>query len=199
MSFLFDRAPGAANPPLRAWLDRNQDNIQAAVDELAEYVQLLNIGAWGGMRVGSPITVPPWDLSDVWQKVDLFDTARPGERYVVTDLVNDSMTYTYAGMYVASIQAAARIVEQNRGRVVELRLNNLTDGVQSDPIPIGVGRNTDVININLTFMVEVEAANDEYTMEIRCPGDTIDITQWDAFLWDTWRVSPPATNLIGTV
>jgi hypothetical protein len=172
-------------------LRRTQDNFDELLARTAALETNSVAQAFGSMYQRSAPAVP--DILDgVWQTLP-FDTASLLNVGVVPDVDTDSWSYSSPGVFSLSVELNARVVEAQAGRTALLRLWSITeDTLVGGIVPIGLGRNTDVLQSSSTIQAGVLGAGGEYRLEIQGYGSDIVVVAWDVISFSTNRVSRAA-------
>jgi len=183
----------ATNEADIAALDSRLTSLEAEVAEIKPWVATNFVGAgYGAMRLST--SVAGADLGAGWDVLDYVDEIHVTPRAMLLDISTGEFTFQIEGVWIVCLNFAFDHNEVNAGRVVYVRIYDVTQGSPGPGLEIGTARNISVTNAYPTLMVEVNS-NDVYRLEIG-GGDIYTNVVWNTLAISANLVSEPRGILL---
>lgn len=136
---------------------------------------------YGGVYLPEPISTFP-NLDNEWRTV-IMSEGRVTEPRGLDQLPEDNaLRITVAGVWTFAVTIAFQHDSSNAGRLVWLRLFNISKQAGSTPIPIGIGRNVESTSFSVSTLVETDddlaTAGDKYILQLG-NGDAVAVDSFD--------------------
>ena len=144
----------------------------------ANWSPLTGISGLGGMSLSAP-TLTGQDITAAWAPLSVFDSVAATERGVLSNATTDTFQFQYPGTWDLALNMSISHDSSQQGRTFQLRTFNVTEGVGTTGIIVGVGRNSEatLVNVKARFPVTTADVGDTFRIEIG-NGSAITVDEW---------------------
>jgi hypothetical protein len=131
-----------------------------------------NLVAAGYGEISLAADTPMADLGAGWETVPFDTTSISTPKGVTYNLANNSLSLNANSVWQANINVTLTFTEVNAGRVMGVRLFNVTQGTGSLGTESFVGRNTAGHTLTYSLLLETTTAGDEIQIQVSGLTDT---------------------------